>query len=192
MQQQLLAPISPPRGSTPTDQEAQRDETGQLREDSFLPGENGWHMTSQAFFIRFERNGVPHITTFAAQQNEDIGVLWRWLPRDDRNISLRFSVHGGHGRVLLLQGGNEPPSEAVDTMELFDSMIQGQYGEVVGSVSGLRTNENEVKVDWDLRSCDSANLKVVIIDPWVDPWGFVSVSEMVLTRQLLVSVEGPP
>ena len=107
--------------------------------------------------------------------------MWRWLPRDQKNVRLQFDVYGGHAEVMLLEGGGDIPPKG-DSAEIYRQIKAGAYGDVVQCTWGHDHNDIHVPVDWSLVRYESASLKVVIIDHLSEPWGFVTVSQMTLTR----------
>jgi hypothetical protein len=152
-------------------------------EDVKLPFAN-WSRSSDEFFVR-EGTGI---NTFAASGDNSTGWMWERLPMDNRNRSLRFTVHGGIAEALLVEGpdttlfGADPFSYGEDAAAVYADLKRGSYGRVVRRVSGLQSNEIKRNVNWDLRGLHQSGLVVVIIDKERDPWGFVSVSEMTLQR----------
>lgn len=150
--------------------------------DYIIPGDDSWEKSSTDFFKSFIRNGAAYITTFGPMGDASEGLMWRYLPRDRKNIALRFSVHGGHAEVMLVEGGADIPVHQTDLAGLYKQIRQGNYGTVVRSTRGKDNNNEGIFADWDLTSLDSANLKIVIIDRLNGPWGFVSVSRMTLLR----------
>lgn len=148
---------------------------------TLTPGSPEWQRTSDDFFVPFTRLGIPHITTFAAQGDSNTGMMWRWLPRQQSAQRLTFSVHGGHAKVFLLEGGPDLPSQVSNWTQFHDQIRQGLYGRVVKCTWGHDTNDFDVTVEWHLTPLDNQNLKIVILDHVVDAWGFISVSQMTLT-----------
>lgn len=157
-------------------------ESAQNITEQVIPGDAGWEKTSTDFFTSFTKSGVPHITTYAAGGDAATGCMWRYLPRDMRNRRLQFTVHGGGAEVMVLSGGGDIPTEGVSAASLYPRIKSGEFGEVVHCTWGHDSNDITVRLDWNLRPFDHANLKVVIIDRLTSPWGFVSVSRMTLVR----------
>lgn len=146
-----------------------------------MPGDAEWHRTPGSWIIPFMRNAVPCITTYGTGGDADMGVIWRWLSNEADFGRLRFTLHGGHAQVLLLQGGGPVPIEG-DFPRIQHDLLGGRYGNVVAMAQGPDSNETEITVDWDLAQHGGEDLKVVIVDALDEPWGFVSVSRMTLQR----------
>lgn len=119
--------------------------------------------------------------------DDEVGVMWRWLPRDDKNKTLSFYFHGGDEEIMLLEGAQNGPPTTGNLATIYDDIKAGMYGRVVECSWGPNSNAVDHKAEWDLRAFDRANLKVVIIDHEAiyegrAEWNFVSVGPMSLTR----------
>lgn len=147
-----------------------------------MPGGDGWINSSPDFFVPLTIVGKPYISTYNSQGDAGTGVTWTWLPRDKRNRQLALEVTGGRAEVILIEGGDEIPA-SVPAADLYPRIKSGEFGDVVQCSWGHDSNDIRIGVTWALSAFDSANLKVVVIDHLpAAPWGFVSVSEMTLTR----------
>lgn len=159
-------------------------ESGTRAESTTIPGDPSWNTSRPDFLAPFTRDAIPHVTTYRQPPGDAVtGVAWRWLPRDDANESLRFSVHGGHAELLLLEGPGDIPLTATPAA-ILAALKSGKYGRVVESATGLDDNDTVVPVTWSLRKYDRPQLKVVLIDALEEPWGFLSVSAMTLMRRV--------
>jgi len=152
-----------------------------ISQTHLMPGDAEWQRTPGSWIIPFARNGVPCITTYGTGGDSDMGVIWRWLPNGADFGRLRFTLHGGHAQVILLQGGGPVPVKG-DFPRILNDLLGGRYGTVLAVAQGPDSNEMEITVDWDLAQHGGEDLKVVIIDALDGPWGFVSVSRMTLRR----------
>jgi hypothetical protein len=150
--------------------------------DYIIPGDDSWKKSSIDFFKSFIHNDTPYITTFGSAGDASKGIMWQYLPRDQKNTTLNFSVHGGHADVMLIEGSGDIPVDQADLTMLYKQIRQGKYGTVVRSTRGKDNNNEDISANWDLMSLDSANLKIVIIDHLNELWGFVSVSKVTLLR----------
>ena len=161
--------------------EPQASAPGQQETTALLPPDAEWHKSSANFYRALDPHGSAQICTYANRGDADTGWMWRWLPRDRKNVRLQFDVYGGHAEVMLLEGGQDIPTKG-DVAAMYRQIKAGTYGDVVQCTWGHDHNDIHVPVDWSLAPYDSANLKVVIIDHLSEPWGFASVSQMTLTR----------
>lgn len=141
----------------------------------------GWQTSSPDAFRRFTERGCPYVTTYAKGGDGVKGLTWTWLPQDTNNVTLEFRLHGGHAEVLLV-GGNEDIPVQGDPALLYPLVRAGQYGPVLHRARGADSNETDVNVTWELAGCQESRLKVLVIDWLSEPWGFISVSQMRLTR----------
>ncbi|MCX7017980.1 MAG: DUF4185 domain-containing protein [Candidatus Sumerlaeota bacterium] len=155
-----------------------------------MPGGVNWNMTSADFFTTFTQGSTPYITTYTEKGDAATGMMWLQLPRDELNRSLSFSVHGGKAEVLLIEGGADIPVNPTSIATLYTDIKAGVYGDVAQCAWGHSDNAISVPVNWNLRPFDSASLKIVIIDRLTSEWGFISVSQMALTRASLQSAIG--
>jgi hypothetical protein len=153
---------------------------GEVLGQAVAPG-SLWHRTAGSWYSDFALNGVHHVTTFASAGDANQGVMWTMLPRDWANKRLNFSVHGGHARVLLLEGGEPIPTNGTFTAIQSD-LLNGRYGRVLESVRANDSNTQIVPVEWQLTKYKSDDLKIAIVDADTGPWGFISVSDMSLYR----------
>lgn len=160
------------------------------------PGDSSWtFLNSPRWFIPFRR-----INTFTGLReswisthdnvgspDSEAGLMWRWLPRDDKNKTLSFYLHGGDEEIVLLEGPQMPPPTTGNFAAIYASLKSGVWGRVVECSWGPNDNTVDHRAEWDLRSFDRANLKVVIIDhetSYEGPaeWNFVSLGPLALTR----------
>ncbi|MGV3616724.1 MAG: DUF4185 domain-containing protein [Fimbriimonas sp.] len=147
-----------------------------------MPGDGTWTKTAGSWFANFTSGGgVPHITTYGSSGDASQGVMWRMLPRDWKNKQLTFTYHGGHSQILLLQGGTAIPTTGTFAT-IRNDLLNGKYGKVLKSITGPNSNSPDIAVTWNLEQLKSDDLKVVVVDGDTDPWGFISVSQMTLTR----------
>jgi len=123
----------------------------------------------------------PYVTTYAKGGDAAKGLTWTFLPQDTHKVNLEFRLHGGHAEVLLLQGSVEIPTQGDPTL-LYPLIRAGRYGPVLHRSKGRDSNETDVNVSWDLAGYQEPWLKILVIDWLNEPWGFVSVSQMRLTR----------
>ena len=66
--------------------------------------------------------------------------MWRWLPRDQWNKALSFSVSdGAGGEVILLEGGGDIPISG-NAATIYSDIKRGVYGNVVQCTWGLNSN----------------------------------------------------
>lgn len=152
-----------------------------LLEPQLLPGDAEWRRTPGNWYLFFSRNGIPCVTTYGGSGDSDTGIMWRSLTLDCGFNRIRFQVHGGHAHVYLVDGG-EPIPIVGDMAEIHGKLVAGEYGKVLGVVAGPDSNETDTPVCWELTPRRGGEVKVVIIDSLKEPWGFVSVSRMVLQR----------
>ena len=119
------------------------------------------------------------MTTYGAKGDDDMGMMWRFLPRDNGLRHLRFSVHGGHAEVMLVQGPTPVPVTG-DFPAIRKALLAGKYGRVLEVATGLDSNEREAQCNFDLSVYGDQPIKFVIIDALKGSWGFVSVSRLTM------------
>lgn len=127
--------------------------------------------------VGFQRNGRRHVRTYAANGDADLFVSHVALTAQ-RDASLAFQIHGGHGRVVLVQETKAPPEPIEDVPAFATDLLSGAYGRVVESVAGPSSNDVDVSVRWSLDVPGANRLRLYVIDPSRERWGFLSVSEM--------------
>jgi len=153
-----------------------------LMQPYLMPGDVDWQRTEAAWYRVFMKFSIPYITTYSWGGDADMGVMWRWIPNDAGFTHLRFTVHGGHGQVLLI-AGPEPIPTMGDVVAIHREILAGSYGDVLETVQGPDDNHREIPITWDLTKGEQeGGVKVVIIDSLNEPWGFISVSRMALHR----------
>jgi len=159
------------------------------------PGDVAWATTPGVWFTSFRRKNTftqvtePWISTHDDlgdnNPNDDVGVMWCWLPRNDKNKTLSFFYHGGDQEVLLLEGSMPGPPLIGNIATTYNSLKAGVYGRVVECAFGPGANNIDRMAEWDLRPLERGNLKVVIIDHesqnGPSAFNFVSVGPMTLT-----------
>lgn len=118
----------------------------------FSQGLSGWNASGDAFAVFDGPGGKRHVTTYVGGDGT-VGQLWQDFTIDATTSELRFSVHGGDARVLLVKGD-----------------------EVVRATQARRSNDQIVPVVWNLESLRGETVRLVIDDSLRGPWGFVSVS----------------
>ncbi|MBX7097596.1 MAG: DUF4185 domain-containing protein [Myxococcaceae bacterium] len=124
----------------------------------FGAGLSGWSASGDAFAVFTGADGKPRVTTYVGPKNDAVvGRLWQDFTVDASTSELRFKVHGGDARVVLLQGN-----------------------EVLRVSRGRRDNANETTVVWQLSQLRGRTLRLQIDDALTAPWGFVSVSGFTL------------
>jgi hypothetical protein len=144
-------------------------------------GDANWSKSSSTFYNPVTVGSTPGITTWTSQGDASTGLMWRWLPRDQWNKQLDFSVTSGNGEVILIEGGGDIPITG-NIATIYDDIKRGVYGDVVQATWGHESNSIIVPVSWRLSPFDRGSLKIVVIDHTTMPWGFVGVSNMTLTR----------
>jgi hypothetical protein len=154
-----------------------------LKNSVIMPGDSEWQITPGPWWLLFSRyrNAVAHVTTYGSRGDADMGYMWRRLPSDPTLCRLRFTVHGGHAQVALIRGGGDIPISA-DVPRIHRDVFGGKYGDIVAIAEAADSNEVDVPVSWDLTGSGGDPLKVIIIDALDEPWGFISVSRMLLQR----------
>jgi hypothetical protein len=143
-------------------------------------GDSTWNKSAGNWFSSFTYNGEPWITTYVTGDS-DTGIMWRWLTRDWKNSRLKFTVHGGHARVMVIEGGGAIPTSG-DLNVILWCIAVGAYGNVIATVQGQDSNSIDIVTNLDLSKYDSANIKVVVIDNLNESWGFISASRLTVTR----------
>jgi hypothetical protein len=169
MRAELPAPVDPPTSPTSI---------------AIAPGDASWTKTAGSWFL--PQPGRPTwITTLGTNGDTDMGLMWRWLPRDTMNRNLYFQVSGGDQEVVLLEGPQSGPPVSGNFQQIYNAIKAGAYGRVVFSSWGHNDDAIDANADWDVRNYDSANLKLVIIDRQghtVNGWHYVAVGPMTLVR----------
>ncbi|MDF1663932.1 MAG: hypothetical protein P1V97_19335 [Planctomycetota bacterium] len=139
-----------------------------------LAGMDGWSHWGQAPRY-FTRNRVPHMTTYLAGGDRDQFIAYRsFIPGADSELF--FTVHGGRGKVYLVLETQTPST--VEDLSLFEKRLEsGDFGRVLKSVAGPKTNEFDVLIRWHLEHYNGQRLGVYVVDARQDSWAFISVSE---------------
>lgn len=165
---------------------------GSVTSTSTIVGSTDWLVSDPASFVSFTHRNQSWITTWTPEQGDTATGWMAWqLPEDAFNERLQFHVHGGSAEVILLKGGNELPSpEQTTPASLYAAIKRNEYGKVVFATRGHNTNDHDVRIDWLLTPYRSDQLKVVVIDREQVPWGFISVSPMILTRRVSAVQQG--
>lgn len=149
-------------------------------EDRLLPGSAPFS-THGSKPVAFQRNGKRHVRTYAANGDADLFVSHVSLT-PQRDASISFQVHGGHGRVVLVRETQAPPEPIEDIPSFAADLMAGKYGRIVESVAGPSSNDVDVSVRWSLESPDDRRLRLYVVDSSKERWGFLSVSELVVRR----------
>jgi hypothetical protein len=111
----------------------------------------GWSQSGDPFVVFQGKDAKPRVTTFVQPKGDKaMGKLWQDFTVDATTSELRFYIHGGHARVVLLDGAD-----------------------VVRASRGLDQNEPETLVRWHLESLRGRALRLQIEDDVTDAWGFV-------------------
>lgn len=155
--------------------------SGTTSVSTVLPGDATWTKTTGSWFNTWTDTGVQYLSTFGTGGDANVGVMWRMLPRDWKNKTLSFTYHGGHGRILLLQGGDPIPTSG-NFATIQADILNGKYGKVLQSIVGPNSNTPNIPVTWALDQVKGDDLKLVVIDSLNEPWGFIGLSQMSLTR----------
>jgi|GEM_PF-2555466 len=151
------------------------------RKEQTLPGDARW-TTSGPFLRSFERKGIPHVTSFAGKGDRDQGVAhWGFAATEEGSIS--FTIHGGEGELVLVRDEEPPPAKIADVALFYDALKAGVHGPVVEAIAGPGTNDEDVKVRWSLHRHRGKKIRLYLIDKLTGPWGFVSVSEIIVVRR---------
>ncbi|MBL8857271.1 MAG: DUF4185 domain-containing protein [Planctomycetes bacterium] len=150
----------------------------QVSETKFLLGTPPC-ATQGSDVVRFERNGAPHVRTYAANGDKDL-VVSHQVIQPVVGSTLAFSVHGGRARIVLVREERAPPSAIQDIRAFERELLDGKFGPVVESIAGPANNDVDVSVRWNLSRHAGKRLRVYLLDASTDRWGFVSVSEMTL------------
>ena len=145
------------------------------------PGDSSWTKTAGTWYGTWTDTGVNYLTTYGPSGDANVGVMWRMLPRDWKNKTLSFTYHGGHARILLLQGGDPIPTSG-NFATIQSDILAGKYGKVLQSIVGPDSNASNIPVMWNLETMKGDDLKVAVIDSLNEPWGFIGFSQMTLTR----------
>lgn len=154
----------------------QPDPDAKYKEESLLPGSPPF-ATFGANPVSFRRNGKPHVRTYAANGDADLFASHVAL-RPGGGSSLSFQIHGGHGRVVLVNETQMPPSPIEDIAAFQSALLAGEYGPVLESVAGPSSNDVDVSVRWSLDYAPTTRLRLHVLDASKARWGFLSVSEM--------------
>lgn len=136
----------------------------------FEQGLDGWVAEGDASKFRVfadPKYGMrPSVTTFVPSEADvgggrATGTLTQSFAVPEDAAALRFVVHGGYGRVRLLDGGRE-----------------------LKQVAGPGSNDDHVLVNWSLVQLRGKVLKLVIDDSLdAPPWAFISVSGFDVVRE---------
>jgi hypothetical protein len=112
---------------------------------------SGWSASGDTFVVFQGKDAKPRVTTYALPKGDKaMGKLWQDFTVDAATSELRFYIHGGHARVVLLDGTD-----------------------VVRTSRGREQNEPETLVRWHLASLRGRTLRLQIEDDVTDAWGFV-------------------
>jgi hypothetical protein len=125
-----------------------------LANGDFRKGDtSGWTAAGDAFVVFRGPDGEARLTTYVEPKGDRVkGKLWQEFTVDSTTSELRFQIHGGHARVVLLDGND-----------------------VVRESRGRNANEPELTVRWHLESLRGRKLRLQIEDDSAEPWGFVGV-----------------
>jgi hypothetical protein len=102
--------------------------------------------------------------------------MWQTLPSAAEQVS--FSVHGGHGEIVLLENSSGLPASG-NAVEISSSLHSGLYGKVVRRVTGMNNN-TDFAWTWSLTAYDRSSLVIAVVDDLAESWGFVSFSELTI------------
>ncbi|HVH44576.1 MAG TPA: DUF4185 domain-containing protein [Labilithrix sp.] len=120
----------------------------------FANGLTGWSTSGDPFVVFDGPGGKKHVTTYGSEKGDaTVGKLWQEFTVDATTSELRFSVHGGDARVLLMRGD-----------------------EIIRSTQARRSNDQIVPVVWTLTRLRGEKVRLVIEDSLTGGWGFVSAS----------------
>ncbi len=150
-----------------------------------IPGAEGWTTVGDKP-RRFERAGVPHVSTFGGGDKDRVAMWTTFTPGDDGAVE--FTLHGGTGEVVLTLA-DHPPAPAPNDLGGFHSALKaGAFGRVIEAVSGPSNNDVDVRVRWNTARFRGQALRLFVVDASADRWGFVTVSEIALSEM----VPAPP
>jgi hypothetical protein len=139
---------SPMSTSAPT---APPPEAPALLNGDFSAGLDGWKSSGDAFGFIKGSDGKPRLTTYVAPKGDGVvGKVWQDFTVRDTTNEIRFLLHGGDARVVLMHGND-----------------------VVQQVKGKRQNTPETEVVWNLTALRGETVRIMIDDTLTDPWGFV-------------------
>ena len=82
-----------------------------------------------------------------------VGKLWQDFTVDSTTSELRFAVHGGDARVVLMRGN-----------------------EIVRATRARRTNDTATPVVWTLSRFRGQTLRLMIEDSLTSAWGFITTT----------------
>jgi hypothetical protein len=116
----------------------------------FANGLSGWQGSGFTTFTGTD--GKPRITSYVGGDG-NTGKIWQDFQVDATTKELRFAVHGGDARVVLLRGN-----------------------EVVRATQARRTNDSELQAVWNLTKFRGDTVRLQVEDNLTGPWGFISVS----------------
>lgn len=153
---------------------------GKRREQRLLPGGREWKSFG-ADPVRFDRFGTPALRTYGAGGDRDVFVS-RYDFTCGRDARLDFRIHGGHQRIVLVREPKALPESVGDVVKFGEDVLAGRFGEIVESVAGPSNNDVDVSVGWSLGRHVGEALSLYAIDTSSKPWGFLAVSELVLSE----------
>lgn len=141
-----------------------------------LPGSAG------DFLVSFNRiidgKDVPHVTSFGANGEADMGVWQYNFVVGSADQALEFWVHGGDAVVVLIENPHDIPPTITDVPTFYTNLKRGDFGRVVEVVIGPQNNDVDVAVRWGLRRHRGKSMRLMLIDSVAGAWGFISVSEI--------------
>lgn len=118
----------------------------------FSQGLTGWEKSGGEFGVFNGEDGKPRVTSFVGSDT-NVGRIWQDFTVDATTKELRFKVHGGEGRVMLMHGN-----------------------EVVRSTRGRKRNTPELQTVWTINDFAGEKVRLVIDDSVSGAWGFIGVS----------------
>ena len=154
--------------------------------DKTLPVDGGWTTFGRQSGV-FLRNGIRHQTTFGPGGDADMSVSHLPVPVSEEDIDgwIEFTIHGGHGEVVLVrEEGSSPPANITDIPAFHSALKGGTYGPVVEAITGPESNADDVATRWSLRRHRGHSLRLYVVDSFTDGWGFVSYSEFNLRPRI--------
>src|SRR5690606_19318516 len=91
-------------------------------------------------FRPFDHRGEEWTTT-SVEGDGSTGWQVADLPRDGRNLRLRFGLHGGDAEILLVERNQEPFPDTEKADALYASLKAGRYGRILRCETGIRSND---------------------------------------------------